>query len=151
MEPLSPIFIASWADDVDDYEANGCLTFEEAMCQPDVSAAQVAQLKAAAAALCLRHPSQTAKQQEGCASRFLLTLTSLAILHSEIALDGAVHDRNVDNRTHKLHLSPVVGIFLVPRSYSSVCMIRTSSRIASNFTERFPEKSRGTIVCPTSC
>ena len=66
MEPLSPIFIASWADDVDEYEADECQNVEEAMCQPDVSTAQVAQLKAAAAALCLRHPSQTAKQQEGC-------------------------------------------------------------------------------------
>ena len=141
LEPLSPIFIASWADDVDDYEADECPTVEEAICQPDVSAAQIEQLKAAAAAVFQRDPSQTAKQQEGCASQFLLTLTSLAILHSEIALDDAVPDRNVDDTTHKLHLSPVVGIFLVPRFYSNVRTIRTSSRTASNFTERFPEKS----------
>lgn len=67
LEPLPPIFIGSWADDCeeDDYEADECRKGEEANCQPEVSMAQVEQLKEMAAVL-LRDSSEAAKQQEGC-------------------------------------------------------------------------------------
>ncbi|CAL8470755.1 g10297 [Coccomyxa elongata] len=66
MESLTPIYIKSWADEVDEeeYDSHACPYGEVAICQTGVPTGHVEELKALAAAL-LEGSSEATKQQKG--------------------------------------------------------------------------------------